>query len=198
MKSAVLLVVLLIVTCLSVSSQQDVQYFPAGTFSDSPTLDIGTVRWYSKQLNALAEPSLWTASKDFGRERYRFLWLRTWDHPVSIRIEKNEDGTASLTLKVATGSGGYEPGKLDVTRTKQLSKGEFEAVSARFRTSGFWTMATTEHSNGHDGAQWVVEAANNGQYHLVDRWSPKEGALKDLALHLLQLSDYGIPRDKVY
>lgn len=132
------------------------------------------------------------------RERFRFLWLRTWDHPVSIRIEKNEDGTASLTLKVATGSGGYEPGKLDVARTKQLSKDEFEAINAKFTTSGFWAMATTEHSNGRDGARWVVEAANSGQYHLVDRWSPKEGALRDLALHLLRLSDYQFPMDKMY
>ena len=198
MKNAVLLVGFLIVTCVSVSSQQDVQYFPAGTFSDSPTLETGTMRWYSKQLNALGEPSLWAAPKDLGGERFRFLWLRTWDHPVSIRIEKNEDGTASLTLKVATGSGGYEPGKLDVARTKQLSKDEFEAINAKFTTSGFWAMATTENSNGRDGARWVVEAANSGQYHLVDRWSPKKGALKDLALHLLKLSDYPIPMDKMY
>ena len=63
MKSAVVLVGLLIVTCVSVSSQQDVQYFPAGTFSDSAVLDSAIVRWYSKQLNALGEPSLWAASR---------------------------------------------------------------------------------------------------------------------------------------
>jgi hypothetical protein len=198
MKSALLLVVLMAVTCGLCSSQEVVQYFPPRAFSDNPTLDTGVRRWYSKCLNALDEPSLWAAPKNSERQRYRFLWLRTWDHPISVRVDRNDDETATLTLKVTTGSGGYEPGKLDIVRTKKLSKEEFDAIADRFTASGFWTMASTVPSSGRDGAQWVLEAAKSGRYSFVDRWSPKEGAIRDLALHILQLSDYKVAGDKVY
>ena len=59
-------------------------------------------------------------------------------------------------------------------------------------------MAPTERSGGKDGAQWVLESAANGKYHAVKRWSPKEGSVRDLALHMLSLSDLKIAEDRVY
>lgn len=199
MKSVLLLVVMVAVTRGSISSQESVQYYPPHAFYVYPALDAGVTRWYSKYLTALGEPSLWAASKDAERQVYRFLWLRSWDQPVSVRVDKNEDGSATLALKVGAGSSGDdEPGKLDVARTKKLSKEEFEAIADKFTTSGFWTMASTVPSSGKDGAHWILEAAKNGQYGVVDRWSPKDGAIRTLALHLLRLSDYKVAENKVY
>lgn len=198
MKRAILTVALICLSWRAVPAQERVQYFPPHTFSNSVPIETGVVSWYSKHLSALSEPSLWKASKEVRHELYRFLWLRTWDPPLSIRVERNEDGTATLTLKVATGSGGYEPGKLNVAQTKKLTKEQSDTIADRFTASGFWDMASTETSSGRDGAQWVLEAAKNGRYHVVDRWSPKVGPIRDLALHILELSDYKISSEKVY
>jgi len=150
MKSMLLLLVIVAVTCGSTSSQERMQYFPANIFYDSPVLDAGVIKWYSKYLSVLGEPSLWAESKDSKRELYRFLWVRTWDQPISVRVVRNDDGSATLTLKVATGSsGGDRPGKLSVVRTKKLNKDEFDAVADKFAASGFWTMAPTVPSNGN-------------------------------------------------
>jgi hypothetical protein len=46
-------------------------------------------RWYSHMLFALKEPVL----KDFAgdKEIYRFTWLRTFNHPAVIRLEKQRN-----------------------------------------------------------------------------------------------------------
>jgi hypothetical protein len=101
---AVALALALCITAASMSSQQDVLYFTAGAFYDSAKVDKTIANWYSKHLRILKEPSLWAESKDTQLHRDRFLWLRTWDKPVSVRIDGKADGTATLTLKVATGN----------------------------------------------------------------------------------------------
>src|SRR5260370_12940568 len=88
------------------------EFFPGGVFGETLQLDKGTARWYSSQLRALHEPSLWALSKTESSQSYRFLWLRTWDHPVSVRFDINRDGTGQLVTKMSGGTGGNDPGKL--------------------------------------------------------------------------------------
>ncbi|MFY9559591.1 MAG: hypothetical protein WAQ52_05090 [Terriglobales bacterium] len=199
MKVPLVLVVLVVVSCGSSFSQESLPYFPPRTFyGDFATLDAGVIRWYSACLSMLREPSLWAASKDSRRQTYRFLWLRTWDQPISIRIDRNADGSGTLTLKVATSSVGCEANKLQTSRTKNLTKEEFASVVDQFTTSGFWTAAPTEHSSGKDGADWVLEGAMDGQFHAVKRWSPQKGSVRQLALLILRLSDFRVAEDRVY
>lgn len=199
MKVPLLLVVLVVVACGSSFSQDGLSYFPPRTFYDDfATLDAGVIRWYSACLSMLQEPSLWAASKDSQRQVYRFLWLRTWDQPISIRIDKNGDGSGTLTLKIANSSVGCEANKLQTSRTKNLTKEEFASVVDQFKALGFWAAAPTEHSSGKDGADWVLEGATNGQFHAVKRWSPSKGSVRELALLILKLSDFGVAEDRVY
>src|SRR5690349_15019864 len=112
----------LVLSCALALAQQDVPYFPSGTFLDDfRTLDSAIIRWYSDQLIALREPSLWAVSKSVGRHSYRFTWLPSWDAPVAIRVDELDDGTATLTLKVGGGSGGGHPGPLKTSTTKHLT-----------------------------------------------------------------------------
>ena len=195
MKRAVLVVVLMALTCGSMRSQ-------AQNFSDSPAFDCSIsraadIKWYFKYLNAFSEPSLWAASKDSRRQLCRFLWLRTWDQAIIVRVDRNDDETATLILKTPHGgSDSDEPGTQGIVRMKKLSKEELVNIAEKFTTSGFWTMPSTASSNGHEEAQWVLEATTNGHYHAMDGWSPKNGALQGLALYLLQLADFKIVEDK--
>ena len=49
---------------------------------------------------------------------------------------------------------------------------------------------------GLDGAQWIIEGLLNGNYHIVDRWSPEEGSIRAIGLHFLKLSDLKV--DEIY
>ncbi len=55
----------------------------------------------------------------------------------------------------------------------------------------FWQLPTEETAGviGMDGARWIVEGVKAGRYHLVDRWSPKDGAVREFGLLLVGLSE---------
>jgi hypothetical protein len=61
------------------------QYFPKSSL-DSRGRELKS-QWYSSQLRALQEPSLLSLSKSPSAESYRFLWLRTFNHPIAIRLD---------------------------------------------------------------------------------------------------------------
>jgi hypothetical protein len=103
------------------------QYFPTGTFRDSSesgSFKNFTARWFAKHLRVMAEPSLSEATKYKLLVTYRFLWLRTFHHPIAIRLTIRRDGTGFLTGKMTSGHGGYEPGLLSVNNSIEISKPE--------------------------------------------------------------------------
>jgi hypothetical protein len=145
--------------------------------------------WYSKHLNALHEPSLWESSKTLNAQTYRFLWLRTFDHPIAIRLDVKPDGNSLLTTKISSGQGGYEPGRLIRNSARKLSKEQTAWFLARIEELHFWSLPTKEAEEPNvinlDGAEWVLEGTKDGDYHLVDRWSPDKGAVHALGIIML-------------
>lgn len=142
-------------------------FFPPHTFSDAT--EKLTVDWYGKQLRAMGEPSLWAAALA-GKTAVRFLWLRTWGRPIAVRVDV-DGGLARLVATRLTGDGGYRPGKIDVQRSRALTAAEWEEVERALAAATFDTMPAQAEA-GLDGAQWILERAKGGTYHLVDRWSP--------------------------
>jgi hypothetical protein len=175
-------------------------YFPKGTFGDDQRLDQFVSSWYTGQLKALGEPSLWERSELPSAESYRFLWLRTFNHPVAVRVDVQRDGTALLVTRIASGAGGYQPGKLIVDRKTLLNQGETQRVIARINGLGFWGMPSySRQRGGADGSEWVIEAADHGKYHLVSQWTPKNGPIHDLGdMFLFDLAKISIPKDEIY
>jgi hypothetical protein len=176
------------------------RYFPQKPFGDDPRLDQFVSGWYSGQLKALKEPSLLELSKAPSTESYRFLWLRSFHHPVAIRVDIQSDGSATLTTKIASGAGGYPPGKLSASTTRFLIKDEAQKLIARIDASGFWQLPSYERDRaGTDGSEWVVEAAAHGKYHLVSDWSPKNGPIHDLGdMFLFELAKINVPKSEIY
>jgi hypothetical protein len=73
------------------------EYFPAGVLGDTADQHRFLADWYSKHLTAMGEPSLLEVSRqDATVEVYRFLWLRSFHHPISVRLIFRKDGTAML------------------------------------------------------------------------------------------------------
>ena len=171
--------------CSSVVGQQ---YFPDHILEQGSKTNDFDVNWYSGQLKALKEPSLWQMSKESQTEQaYRFLWLRSFHHPIVVRLDVQANGTGILTTKVASGAGGYPPGTLAQNRTKDIPKEVVESFLAHVEEVKYWSLPTRELSDQNivnlDGAEWVLEGVRKGTYKIVDRWSPEKGSpIRDLGL----------------
>jgi hypothetical protein len=177
-----------------------------------PGIDAFHGDWYGKQLQALQELPLCCDATDRGRV-VRFIWLRSFHHPVVIRLNESMNGSWRAVTKIGTGAGGYEPGTILSQAQRTLTADQAATVVSLFNpTSWFWsTMSSTRTASvancprdpgnecvtiGVDGAQWIVEVRDGDRYHYVDRWSPESGPVRKLGEQLMALSqqDFG----KVY
>jgi hypothetical protein len=177
------------------------ELFPVGCFfPGDPKLDSFVVKWYAGQLSALKEPSLFEAKQDSTIQSYRFLWLRTFHHPVAIRVRIYPDGTGTLFTKVAGGAGGYKPGNLILNKAVSLTEERVRNVLERIQRLKYWMLPLRDaNARGLDGAQWVMEGIDHGKYRLIDRWSPKEGPVRELGLYFLrELSGLHLKAEEIY
>jgi hypothetical protein len=163
------------------------QYFPPGVLDCDQWSEEFLRDWYSKQLTALNEPSLWVLSRSDSRAKvYRFLWLRTFHHPISVRLTLKPDLTGILISKITGGAGGYEPGSLIRNESIPVGKQRTTVFLARIVQSHYWDLPSRRQPGGLDGAQWILEGITDGHYQIVDRWSPGEAdPIRTLAMTLL-------------
>ena len=129
-------------------------------------------RWYSKALDRLEERALMLA-KTNRTKLFRFILLPTWGNPISVRLSIAE-GVARIEGKRLDGLGGYDPGKLVEKTSTTLRETEVKEFIALYDRMGFFTLNTADKMLGKDGSQWILEAADEGKYHVVVRWSPTE------------------------
>ena len=112
------------------------QFFPKSSL-DLRGHDFKT-KWYSTQLRALQEPSLFALATNKEAESYRFLWLRSFHHPIAVRVDLQADGSWVLVTKVASGAGGYSPGTLTTDTSRQLTTQEALSFRSKVEGGGFW------------------------------------------------------------
>jgi hypothetical protein len=202
---------LLAIACGSSPARTERQapYFPPGTFAEKPgDDDEDVVARYSENLRALREPSLAVRARNRQAHSYRFLWLRSFDPPIALRLDIAPDGSGTLTVKATGGKGGFEIGTLVTSRRLRLPRAEVRRFLSALATARFWQLrrrepTVTEHADGSitihfDGAHWIMEAVKSGRYHVVDRWSPERGAFREAALFLLRRSGLRIRPDRIY
>ena len=139
--------------------------------------------WYEKDLEALKEPSLWQLSKAEKTQSYRFLWLRSFHNPIAVRISVNTDGTSLLTWKLTSGATG-RAGKLIKGTALTLDGPQTNLFLEKVERSNFWKLPPVLDDRGVDGAQWTIEGMRDGKYHIVDRWSPKDGEIRALGIFM--------------
>jgi hypothetical protein len=167
--------ILLALVCGALQAQQ---YFPAGALDGDSGRDRAKSERYSSLLKGLREPSLWELSqKDPHAEAYRFLWLRAFDRPVSVRFTLRTNGTAWLHTKVSshtgTGDGGGNSSSLSwMPRSwaRSLQTAFTNAHLLEPRPPREYPTAA-----GIEGAEWILEGVKDGRYDVIDRWSPPIG-----------------------
>jgi hypothetical protein len=132
------------------------------------------------------EPTIATGLSD-DRDVFRFLWLRSFHRSVAVRIEKT--GTSiTLVAKELSGAGGYEPGAIARTDTREFAASEWNELRRLVDRADFWKMPTSTRDLGLDGAEWVLEGRASGVYHVVERWRPERGEYREIGLFLLRLA----------
>ncbi len=140
---------------------------------------VANERYYAEQLQALKETSIGNLQSEGVTQSYRLLWLRTFHHPVVVRVDVLSNGTGSVIIKETSGQGGYAPGKLIKNEARKLTSQETHWFVDRLQESGFWDLPSNEKEKENeivlDGATWVIEARMADKYHLVERYAPKCG-----------------------
>ncbi len=176
-------------TKLDVMSSASMKRISPYDFCDKQEQNEVIVDLYTKHLAAMSEPALLSSKgKD---ESYRFLWMRTFHHPVIIRLERSGDKRI-LIVKELNGAGGYNPGKLIVNRIRSLTKSEWDEFARRVAQACFWRLPMEDGIEGNDGASWILEGYRQGCYHAVNRWSPADDDYRECCLYLLKISGLGI------
>lgn len=175
-----------------------VEFFEYGDFApEAPPLDYSMRTWYSKHLSAMGEPSLLPGQMVI-IEAYRFLWLRTFHHPIAVRAALSADGGASLRAVELDGAGGYEPGNPCVVVDAPLSDAQWARLLEQVGRLNPWTGRRDSSLTGCDGAQWLLEARRSSTRALLNDWSPKDAALRDTGLLFLELAGLLPPHDQIY
>jgi hypothetical protein len=159
---------------------------------------------FSKNVAAMDEPSMFELSSDKDNHSYRFLWLRSFHEPVSVRIKIHSNGAGTLYVKMCDHNAWHGPNTKmeDKTNTKiedrtvDLTKDAVDAIMEKLNDAEYWDMPAHRVTFGLDGASWLVEGVMSGQYRVVLRWSPVEGAYRELGLHFLKLS--GLEVEPIY
>ena len=142
----------------------------------------------SADLESMNEPSFIEKSKNEDFHAYRFLWQRSFHQPICFRLEINTNGSAQLIVKGSWGIGVFYSEELATGKSYKLSKNAVQKFLGYLENADFWNMTPKENPKGLDGANWIIEGVKKGQYHIVDRWSPEEGAFREAALLLIKLS----------
>jgi hypothetical protein len=181
------------------------QYFPPGVLDSAPQgQGHGTkASWYAMHLKALHEPSLWEMAQDPKAEAHRFLWLRSFHHPIAVRLVVRSSGSGWMHTRMTSGKGGYGPGRIIHSGVFWLTKTKTQSFLAAMDGLSFWNLPTLpvadERRVGLDGAQWIVEGVKDGQYHVVDRFSPgPANPVREIGMLALKLGRMKIRSAEVY
>ena len=161
-------------------------------------------KYYEKELQALSETSIGDLRGEGVTQSYRLLWLRTFHHPVVVRVDVLSNGTGLVRIKETSGQGGYEPGKLIKNEARKLTAQEAQWFADRMQESGFWESPSNDKQAENeivlDAATWIVEGKKGDQYHLVKRDAPKcSDNVRNIGLMmLLDMAKLKLLYDEVY
>lgn len=151
--------------------------------------------WYSGHLRAAEEPSLYLESQAPhapGSATLRFTWLRSFHAPIIVRIETRGPDRQQLIAKQLSGAGGYAPGTINRRVDRPLTASEGRRLEELLVRTRLLALPPKVCDGGLDGAQWIIEAADRNGYHFVNRWTPREGAVREVGEYLLGLTGWNV------
>lgn len=159
-------------------------YYPLDTFhtitnEHISTADQFTYKWHSGLLFNLHEPVLYSYSGE--SEAIRFVWLRTFDEPIVVRLNNTEEGVF-INLKTLQGHSGFKTGEIKLDTAWTIDNAEWKKITGKLDNNNFWNAASEPESTGKDGIDWVLEVRTRKKYHFINRWDDGNMQSNDLKL----------------
>lgn len=151
---------------------------------------------FSIQLSDLREPCLYNKVMEDNTQIYRFTWLRSFDPPISIRIEK-QNSNVFLFWKVGKGAGGYAPKGLKKSGKKKLSENEWTEFQNLVKNTDFDNLPNEKYIPMCDGASWTLEKKSKDSFKAHDTNEPS-GEFKKCCLYLLKLTRLKVKEEDIY
>jgi hypothetical protein len=183
-------------------------YFPSEPFlerkqnweSDS-TLDlVGEFKdaafvldWYSDDLNFYQEPMI---SNGYRCDVYRFLYLRSFNVPLVIRMERN-DGRVTIRWKKCHYNQLLDQYEWGVDSTKKLPDIQWDKFEKMLSKVNFWQLPTDTDDGSTDGAEWILEAFVNGKYKIAAT-NMEHSEFGKCLRYLMDLTDLNLPEKEIY
>jgi hypothetical protein len=205
-KNVVILLCLFIVGCHSLLPRTGffpprAFYFPPKEYFDEEYIkrtNDRLINYLTADLIAMQEPSLYELSNNAQASTYRFLWLRSFERYIGLRLDIEKTGEALLVVKALDykGHSPREEEKLAENRTIRISREEVKVFLSHLEKARFWEIMPYDGSNQLDGSVWVLEGVSEGKYHIAIKLTPTEGEFRTAALFLLEKS--GLKNERVY
>jgi hypothetical protein len=196
----------LVALLIAVACQAPEDYFEPGVLCpEYPDVDDLMREFSSLALAAMNEPSL-LPSCQRGERVCRFLWLRSFDAPVAVRLAECSEGLTG-TVTILAGTTGDDPlqfGPIETRRQWHLPNTSWDELARRVDAAGFWTAPpySEEEIFVADGATWILELCDGHRRRVVIRKSPEENgpfhAYRELCLTMLRWAGLRWPADQVY
>lgn len=159
-------------------------------------LSKGNSDGFTTQLVDLNEPCLFNQNVGVDFESYRFTWLRSFDNPISIRIQKDENNII-LYWKVGKGAGGYEPKGIKKSGKKKISESKWIEFIDLVNKAKFDSLPNDSYIPMTDGATWTLERKTNKNFKAHNtNWPSDE--FKESCLFLLKLSNIKVKKNDIY
>jgi hypothetical protein len=146
-----------------------IDYFPPQSFAGPAAVFVKF--WYSRDLYRLGEKSLRSQSSP-SESVYRFTRLSSFAAPKTVTMTVSSDGAAAVKERVLD----LENGAVLSSAPVALAPDKIAAFTAMLDQADFWKMSVEESSLGRDGAEWILEATQAGNYHVVVRWCPDDNS----------------------
>jgi len=156
--------------------------------------------YFSDHLQGFEEPLIYSRNDD--TEIYRFLWMRSFDEPFVIRMEKTKE-EQYVIVKKKNGISGGQLGEIVMNDTIPLSESQWADFVDVLNESDFWETPSIEKTEQliNDGAYWIVEGRLHDKYHVVYRHSPsryRDPKFRQLGLYMLELCNLDLTDSEIY
>lgn len=150
-------------------------------------------RIFLESNSILSEEDIEPFTNNITNELYRLILIRSFDHPIIIRLTVNSKKNFLLKVKMGSGKEGGVDGLL-IDLTAEPPKDGIDRFFHLLKKADFWNLDKLNYDRlGFDGATWVLEAVYNGKYHVVERWSPdKNDKFGNMCRELLKMAEEAV------
>lgn len=151
--------------------------------------------WFSDALARFKEPIL---RNEYKGKTYRFLWLRSFDAPIVIRMQKIKRNV-TIYWKLPRLNDSLHTEQSAVEFKKRLAVRQWKKFEKSLNSIDYWSMISGDYlSDAMDGAIWLLEAAINGKYKVTERSGYIYPKYTKCLTYLLTLTDLHLPEDRIY